>query len=71
MDERVMAEIVEDRFTTAMKAELWDLVNQGLLEMGVTEEGEAIFWPTPRGCIELGMEVDETPDSYVLLDENR
>lgn len=71
MDERVIAEIEEDRFTTMMKAELWDLVRQGLLEMGVTEDGEAYFWPTPRGCIELGMEMDDTPDSHVLLDENR
>lgn len=33
------------------------LVDEGLLEMGVTEDGEAIFWPTSRGIEELEMHV--------------
>jgi len=36
---------------------LRDMVDQGLLEMGVDEAGNSLFWPTQRGAKVLGMEV--------------
>ena len=35
--------------------ELWDMVRTGLLEMGVDEDGEEVYWPTPLGCEVLEM----------------
>lgn len=41
---------------TVIGFELSLMVDEGLLEMGVNEAGEAVFWPTAQGCTELGME---------------
>jgi hypothetical protein len=41
-----------------VKVELHMLVEQGLLHMGVSPDGESIFWPTERGIPELGMEAE-------------
>jgi hypothetical protein len=41
-----------------VKVELHMLVEQGLLHMGVSPDGESIFWPTERGIQELGMEAE-------------
>jgi hypothetical protein len=59
--ERLKREIEEDRLTTTINVELGLLVTQGLLEMGITEEGDAVFWPTPKGEQILGMG-DEQPE---------
>lgn len=53
-----MQEIQEDRLTTTINVELDQLVTEGLLEMGITPDGEALYWPTRRGCQVLGMELD-------------
>lgn len=40
----------------AIVEELGKMVDEGLLEMGVTESGEAVYWPTDSGCVTLGMD---------------
>jgi hypothetical protein len=46
-----------------VKVELHMLVEQGLLNMGVSPDGESIFWATEKGIQELGMdaELDSIP----------
>lgn len=55
----------EDQLNTVIRAELWQLAREGLLEVGCTGDGQAYFWPTPLGCRVLGMEMDETPEEDV------
>jgi hypothetical protein len=61
LNKQRMQEIEEERLTATINVELGLLVTQGLLEMGITEEGDAVFWPTPKGEQVLGMG-DEQPD---------
>lgn len=35
--------------------ELLQMVQEGLLDMGVGEDGQAVYWPTERGVVVLGM----------------
>lgn len=35
--------------------ELLELVDLGLLHMGLGDEGDVVFWPTIRGVLVLGM----------------
>lgn len=40
----------------AIDLELWKMVDEGLLNMGVDpESGEVVFWATPNGAVALGM----------------
>lgn len=43
--------------------ELLQMVDEGLMEMGVSADGETVWWPTKRGCVVLGMHSDgpDTP----------
>jgi hypothetical protein len=54
--EAVRESILEDRIRTGIRVELGIMVDEGLLEMGVNSDGEAVFWPTEHGARVLGME---------------
>jgi hypothetical protein len=56
MNDKVVREILDDRARATVRGELSELVNEGLLNMGVNDEGETIFWATPLGETVLGME---------------
>lgn len=40
---------LEESYLGSIEEELMSLVDQGLLEMGVGQDGEVLFWATPLG----------------------